>query len=157
MTGGISLAIEIEDTRWNDVTGIERLLTAAAVAALPAGEARTIACLLTDDQSIKDINKQWRDQDKPTNVLSFPAAQMALPPGEPQPLGDVVLAFETVAREAQESGKLLEHHVSHLMVHGILHLLGYDHGTDAEAEIMENKERAILGSLGITDPYENER
>jgi probable rRNA maturation factor len=157
MTGGISLAIEIEDTRWNDIAGIERLLTAAAAATLPAGETREIACLLTDDQSIKDINKRWRGQDKPTNVLSFPAAQMALPPGEPQPLGDVVMAFETVERESRDSGKVLEHHVSHLMVHGILHLLGYDHGTDAEAEIMENKERAILASLGITDPYKNER
>lgn len=157
MTGEISLAIEIEDSRWQGIAGIENLLKKAAAATLSGQEAHEIACLLTDDQSMQDINKQWRGQGKPTNVLSFPAAKMGLPEGQPQPLGDIVMAFDTIQQEAHESGKSLDHHISHLMVHGVLHLLGYDHHTEEDAEVMESRERAILGTLGISDPYENER
>ena len=101
------------------------------------------------------INAEWRGKDKPTNVLSFPAPRdIPIPAGESRPLGDIVLAYGVIAREAEEQGKTLRAHVAHLMVHGTLHLLGYDHETDVEAEEMEALETSILKGLGITDPYE---
>jgi probable rRNA maturation factor len=115
-----------------------------------------VSVLFADDAFVRDLNARWRGQDKPTNVLSFPAAAPAMPvspiPG-PRPLGDIVLAYETVAREAREAGKTFEHHAAHLLVHGFLHLLGYDHETDADATVMEAREVRILESLDIPDPY----
>jgi probable rRNA maturation factor len=98
------------------------------------------------------LNRTWRGKDKPTNVLSFPAPEQPGAAG-PRHLGDIALAFETLARESEEESKELAHHFAHLIVHGVLHLLGYDHEVEAEAEIMEALEVKALARLGITDPY----
>lgn len=112
-----------------------------------------VSLLFTDDASIRTINAEWRDQDKPTNVLSFPAFPLQ-PGGKPGPmLGDIILARETLVREATDLAKPFEDHLTHLMVHGFLHLFGYDHITDAEAEVMEGLETRILAALGVSDPY----
>jgi len=112
------------------------------------GEEPGVSLLLTNDLAVRALNAQFRRQDKPTNVLSFPA-----PTNPERFLGDVALAFETCAREADEQGKPLAHHLQRLTAHGVLHLLGYDHVTDAEASEMEGLERVILAGLGIADPY----
>ena len=112
-----------------------------------------ISVVLSDDEHVRELNKHHRGMDKPTNVLSFPAARTKTPSGAPRILGDIVLALETVEREAAEESKPLENHISHLVVHGVLHLLGYDHEDDEEAEMMEERERQILTKLGIPDPY----
>ncbi|MGF0537547.1 rRNA maturation RNase YbeY [Agrobacterium sp. ES01] len=112
-----------------------------------------LSLVFTDDASIREINAEWRGQDKPTNVLSFPAFPLK-PGGKPGPmLGDIVLARETLEREALELGKSVEEHLTHLLVHGFLHLFGYDHMNVREAEIMEGLETRILASLGLSDPY----
>jgi probable rRNA maturation factor len=116
--------------------------------------------VLSDDDTVRQLNREWRGQDKPTNVLSFPAQELR--PGGPLPqpplgapllLGDVVLAAETVAAEASAQGKRVADHLSHLVVHGVLHLLGFDHEAEADAVLMERREVAILAGLGIADPY----
>lgn len=112
-----------------------------------------LSLVFTDDANIRTINSKWRHIDKATNVLSFPA--FSIQPGQrPGPiLGDIVIARETVQREAQEENKSFDDHLSHLIVHGLLHLTGYDHQNDEEAKQMESLERKILASLGISDPY----
>lgn len=112
-----------------------------------------VSLVFTNDASIREINAQWRSQDKPTNVLSFPA--FPLTPGKiPGPmLGDIILAQETLVREAQALGKPFDEHLSHLLVHGFLHLFGYDHMEEDDAERMESLETRILASLGLSDPY----
>ncbi|MGE0596895.1 MAG: rRNA maturation RNase YbeY [Hyphomonadaceae bacterium] len=128
---------------------------AALIAALEAAAAREgaegeVSLLLTDDESVRVLNHQWRGKDKPTNVLSFPAPAV----GEgARFLGDIVLAAQTIAAEAVAQGKNVDAHAVHLVVHGFLHLLGYDHEDPAEAEAMEARERAILSTIGILDPY----
>ncbi len=117
---------------------------------LGVGDAE-VSVLFADDAFVRDLNARWRGQDKPTNVLSFPAAPENIP--GPRMLGDIVLAYETVAREAREAGKTFEHHTAHLLVHGFLHLLGFDHETDDEAADMEARETRILETLDIPDPY----
>ncbi|MGE0665394.1 MAG: rRNA maturation RNase YbeY [Sphingomonadales bacterium] len=112
--------------------------------------AAEVSVLFADDAFVRGLNARWRGQDKPTNVLSFPAAETGL---APRPLGDIVLACETVAREASEAGKPFGHHVAHLLVHGLLHLMGYDHETDEDAAVMEAREIRILETLDIPDPY----
>jgi probable rRNA maturation factor len=152
----IALDVEIEAEGWSGITGVEWLASRAAeaaLAALPAPEADLEATLLlTDDASVQELNRLWRGQDKPTNVLSFPA-DVESPAGEPRHLGDIALAYETVAREAASEGKALADHMAHLVVHGVLHLLGHDHETEVEAEEMERIETAALAALGIADPY----
>ncbi len=112
-----------------------------------------LSVVFSDDAHIRMLNSGWRGKDKPTNVLSFPA--FPTKPGEKLPpmLGDIVLAAETVAREAKLEGKPLDHHITHLVVHGVLHLLGHDHEDEREAEKMEALERAALARLAIPDPY----
>jgi len=115
-----------------------------------------LAFMLTDDAGIRTLNKNWRGIDKPTNVLSFPALQPSSPrdPDDaPRMLGDIAIAYETTRREADEEQKPFDHHLSHLAVHGFLHLIAYDHEKDDEAETMEALEEEILSHLGIPDPY----
>ncbi len=140
---------------------IQRAIAAAASAADADVDDAELAVMLTDDAGIRTLNKDFRGIDKPTNVLSFPAAP---PPGSgteddaPRALGDIAIAYQTVRREADDEHKPFAHHLSHLAVHGFLHLIGYDHETDDTAEAMEALETEILAQLGIPDPYaERER
>jgi len=126
------------------------LATTAKVAAI-AG--RDVVILLTSDDAVAALNAKYRGQDKPTNVLSFPAPLSILLDGQEQPLGDIAIAYETVMCEAAREAKPPLSHLTHLTVHGLLHLAGFDHEIDAEAEHMESTEREILASLGIPDPY----
>ena len=153
----MSFAIDIsaESEGWTKIPDLEAIVRRAAEAAMLDNEAppSEISVVLSDDEHIRELNKHHRGMDKPTNVLSFPPARMKTPAGTPRFLGDVVLALETVEREAAEETKPIENHIAHLIVHGVLHLLGYDHEDDEEAEIMEARERQILAKLGIPDPY----
>lgn len=153
----IRLQLSIQSDGWPAAGELRKLAAAAVNAArtvlnLAPGETE-LSILFTDDAAIRKLNAEWRGKDKPTNVLSFPA----FPPdkdGPPPPmLGDIALAEETVRREALDEGKPFESHLSHLLVHGLLHLLGYDHETEAEAQEMEALERQILARLAISDPY----
>ena len=142
------IEVELEDAAWTaalpDAAGVaERAATAAL-----GGVEGDVVVLLTDDATVRDLNARFRDRDRPTNVLSFPAADSAAPH-----LGDLVLAFGVCAAEAAAQGKTLADHLSHLTVHGVLHLLGRDHVDEAEADEMEAEERSILASLGVADPY----
>jgi probable rRNA maturation factor len=132
---------------------VQRAIEAAAKHASASAHGCEVAIVLTDDSGIRTLNRDWRGIDKPTNVLSFPAAATPDREAEPRMLGDIAIAFETTAREADDEGKPFGHHLSHLVVHGFLHLVGYDHEDDAEAETMESLERTILNSLGVPDPY----
>jgi probable rRNA maturation factor len=128
---------------------------AAAMVEADTGDAE-LAVMLTDDSGIRTLNKNWRGQDRPTNVLSFPALQPTGPRSAddaPRMLGDIAIAYETTRREADDEQKPFDHHLSHLAVHGFLHLVGYDHENDMQAEAMEALERTILAELGIPDPY----
>jgi probable rRNA maturation factor len=118
-----------------------------------AGEPIEISLVFTDDENIRSINSEWRGQDKPTNVLSFPAFPLR-PGGKPGPmLGDIILAEETLRREALDQGLAFDDHLTHLLVHGFLHLFGYDHMTNQEAAVMEGLEIRILAELGLDSPY----
>ncbi|HEY1943306.1 MAG TPA: rRNA maturation RNase YbeY [Roseiarcus sp.] len=128
---------------------IEASVAECGVALYPGAE---LCVHLETDAHVRELNARWRGLDKPTNVLSFPAADLASL-AQARLLGDIVLAFETVAREAEEEGKPLADHYRHLVVHGFLHLVGFDHEDDADAEIMEAMETRILARLGVPDPY----
>jgi probable rRNA maturation factor len=132
-----------------------RAAALAALAAVPPGRARAVelSIVLGDDALLRRLNRQWRGKDKPTNVLAFPADDGTSRPGAPLLLGDVILAFGTVAGEAAAQGKTLAAHLSHLVVHGVLHLLGFDHEKATAATCMEALEAAVLGGIGIADPY----
>jgi probable rRNA maturation factor len=147
-----SIDVIVESALWDALPQAEQTIRDAVAQALAALNGRTdaaLAVLLTDDAAVRRLNATWRGLDKPTNVLSFPAAEA---PDSPH-LGDIAIAFETTAREARDEGKPLAHHVIHLAVHGFLHLVGYDHQSDAEAETMEQLERDILARLNVPDPY----
>lgn len=153
----ITLDIMVEADAWSRAGDIEHIAQKAAEAALAVApdaqdEALGATLLLTDDAAVRELNRSWRGQDKPTNVLSFPSGSPTLP-GEPRHLGDIALAYETLVREAGEEGKSLADHAAHLVVHGILHLLGQDHMNEAEAETMERIEVAALARIGVADPY----
>jgi probable rRNA maturation factor len=141
-----------------DCAAAETLAAEAARLALLRGEAPSAAVVditLTDDDEQRALNRTWRGKDGSTNVLAFPASDpdVQVPLGAPLLLGDVVLAFETVRHEAAEQDKTLADHLRHLVIHGVLHLLGYDHENAAEAVIMEAREIAILRELGVSNPY----
>ena len=136
--------------RWAGPAARRAIKATAAELSVDAAPAE-VAVLLTDDAAMRALNRTWRGQDKPTNVLSFPAAPS--PARATRALGDIVVAYETVMAEAVAHGKSAEQHLSHLIVHGFLHLLGYDHENDADAAKMEDCERRILATLGIADPY----
>jgi len=142
------IEIEIEAEAWTAaLPDTEAVVERAAQAALGAVKG-DIVVLLTDDAAMRELNGRFRDKEKPTNVLSFPAPENAFPH-----LGDIVLAYGVCATEAEAQGKTLADHLSHLVVHGVLHLLGRDHEDDAEAEEMEAEERDILAQIGVADPY----
>jgi len=153
----IHIDIMVEAGNWPDEAALEGLVRKSVVAAWTNlglnSAASELSVVFTDDASIQALNAEWRGKDKPTNVLSFPAfpVKAGMQPGPM--LGDIIIARETVEREALEEGKPLENHLAHLVVHGFLHLLGYDHETDAEAEVMEGREREILHALAIPNPY----
>jgi probable rRNA maturation factor len=150
---------------WNrDCPDAESLVRAAAELALMRGAAELelvwhgpveLSIVLADAPEQQRLNRDYRGKDAPTNVLAFPAWSLGaeIPSGVPVLLGDVVLAIETIAREAKEQDKPLADHLRHLVVHGVLHLLGYDHNTCTEAAVMESQERSILAELGVPDPY----
>jgi len=144
--------IEIEDDAWTaalpEAAAVAERAAKAALGTVEGG----VVVLLTDDETVRDLNARFRDRDRPTNVLSFPAAEMTIP-GQAPPLGDLVLAYGVCAAEAEAQGKTLADHLTHLTVHGVLHLLGRDHEEEAEAEAMEAEERTILAALGVADPY----
>lgn len=145
------IALVIEAEGWPEEADLE-VLCASAIDAAEAevGHADGGVCIMFgDDQALQVLNASFRNKDKPTNVLSFPAARSMK--GQ---LGDIALGRETVFREAKEKSISLDHHVSHLVMHGFLHLLGYDHQTEVEAVKMEALERAALMRLGIADPYQ---
>jgi probable rRNA maturation factor len=135
---------------------IQRAVAAAAeIADADVGEAE-LAVMLTDDAGIRTLNLNWRGIDKPTNVLSFPALPQtgaSGPDDAPRMLGDIAIAYQTTRKEADDEQKPFDHHLSHLAVHGFLHLIGYDHEKDDDAEAMEGLETEILAQLGIPDPY----
>ncbi|MEL6743862.1 MAG: rRNA maturation RNase YbeY [Pseudomonadota bacterium] len=153
---GLACDVAVDAELW----GNEQALTALSERALSAAAAHVadllpddpeVSVVFTDDNSIQALNAQWRGMDKPTNVLSFAANDAS---GPPSPLlGDIVLAQETIAREAKAQEKAFDDHVTHLLVHGFLHLLGHDHLDDEEADTMEETERQVLAGLGIADPY----
>ena len=131
---------------------VRRAVRAADAVAKYRGGARAVCVVLSDDGAVRALNRDWRGKDAPTNALSFPAIPQPDHPGV-RPLGDIALAFETLAREAEGERKPLADHVAHLIVHGVLHLLGHDHETEAEAGEMEALEVEALARLGIADPY----
>jgi probable rRNA maturation factor len=176
--GGVAVDVVVESPCWRDLPEAEQVVgkaiaqaasylsgrSGAPVGPAPvAAEVRArlemgeVAVLLCDDGAIAALNGRWRGHTAPTNVLSFPAppsrSPQSVPLGNKIPLGDIAIAWETVMREAAEQGKAVADHLAHLVVHGFLHLLGYDHHIDDEAEDMERIESAILAKLGVADPY----
>ncbi|TJV45412.1 MAG: rRNA maturation RNase YbeY [Mesorhizobium sp.] len=152
----VEIDISIEAGDWPAEASLARLVDRAVAAAFAeAGAAghSELSIVFSDDAHIRTLNADWRGKDKPTNVLSFPAFPHVKDGPLPPMLGDIVLAAETVAREAALEDKPLENHITHLVIHGLLHLMGYDHETDTEAEAMEAVERAALARLAIPDPY----
>jgi probable rRNA maturation factor len=153
-----SIDVVIASARWRRAPRAATVVRRAIGAAAPAqARGAELSVILTSDRAIRTLNRRWRGRDKSTNVLSFPAP----PPagrktwrGAARHLGDIVLAYETVAREARAEGKPLDHHIAHLALHGFLHLLGYDHESHRQAEAMERRERRILARLGVPDPYD---
>jgi probable rRNA maturation factor len=164
-----TMAVAIEADGWmqaliDPATLAARAAEATLRAACPDLAAADVSVLLADDAVLRALNQEWRDRDQPTNVLSFPAT--ATRPGEtplaefagvPLLLGDIALGFETCAAEAERDGRTLSDHVAHLVVHGVLHLLGYDHEDDADAATMEGFEIRILAGMGIGNPYADDR
>jgi probable rRNA maturation factor len=163
----LDIAIEA-DPEWDSSSGWETLVRSAAEAAVAesafpqltqSARAVELSIRLTSDDEVKALNARWRGKDKPTNVLSFPQCEAdeleSLAPGGPElMLGDIVLARGVCEQEAEEKGVSLEEHATHLLVHGTLHLLGYDHQDDGSAADMERREVRALERLGISDPYE---
>ena len=150
----LAVDIVVESPLWKAQRGADAMLRralAAAGALVPSdGE---LAVVLTDDAAIRALNRDWRGKDAATNVLSFPAKEARPDRRAPRLLGDIVIAYETVAREAAAEGKPFMHHLAHLAVHGFLHLVGYDHEANGDADAMEGLEIAILARLDVPDPY----
>lgn len=164
----MSVDILIEDRRWRDIE-LDALAERAADAVLSelglAPDAWEISFLACNDTRIADLNADFRGKPSPTNVLSWPSDELGadadggqpdLPRGPDTELGDIAIAFETCKREAEEAGKTMQDHVMHLLVHGTLHLLGYDHIRDQDATLMEGLETQILAKMGIANPYREE-
>jgi probable rRNA maturation factor len=158
--------IIIRDDRWEAaIPHVSELCDVAAIAAFAASAIQPphaeASLVLADDDFVASLNEQYRDREGPTNVLSFASYDDVdelrdLPDGMPAMLGDIIIAFDTTEREAQQSGIDLDDHLRHLVVHGMLHLLGYDHISDDQAAMMEPLETKVLAQLGVTDPYNSE-
>ena len=147
----IELAYRVEAAAWRtDIPDLEKIAESAvsAIASLVKLDQGEISLYLADNPQIQDLNRAWRGKDRPTDVLSFPADPMDHPF-----LGDIALSFGILSSDAQSQNKTLEQHLSHLLIHGVLHLLGHDHMNATEAEEMEALERSALASLGWPDPY----
>jgi len=154
---GFVLDLTLEAGDWPAEKDLLRLAETAICATLSKGKLQVVdscelSLLFTDDASIRKLNGEWRDKDKPTNVLSFPGSDPTDDIYGPL-LGDIVFGFETITAEARDMGVDFSDHLSHLTVHGLLHLFDYDHQESDEAELMEGLEKTILASLGIDDPY----
>lgn len=154
----LDIDLLVEAGTWPQEGMLQQLVDRAAGAAfaeIGAAWSGTseLSVVFSNDDGIRELNAGWRGKDKPTNVLSFPAFPVSGGGALPPMLGDIVLAAETVSKEAELEHKPLGNHISHLVIHGLLHLLGYDHEIDAEAEEMEAAERAALARLAIPDPY----
>ena len=153
------IAVRVDSAQWTDALDdpVALCCTAArmAIAAVPPPTIVELSILLADDDRLRQLNHTYRGLDRPTNVLSFggQAMPMTLARGVPHLLGDVAIAAQTTDREAREAGKSLAAHLSHLVIHGTLHLLGHDHDNHIDATTMEDLERRILARLGIADPY----
>ena len=158
----VDLYVQIPCSDWPDEEeNWEDLITSAVIATLARSDqtldaASELSVVLADDDTIRALNRDYRHQDKPTNVLAFPAAQAAAG-SQPPILGDVILSYGVVSGEAAEQDKSLRAHVQHLVVHGLLHLLGYDHHTAEDAQAMEGLEVDILRQLNVADPYQETR
>lgn len=153
---GLAIDITIEHAAWSVLTGLDALVARAAEAAVAESgvsvdKGTELSVVFCDDAFIRVLNRDYRTKDKPTNVLSFPAD----PTARAVTLGDVILAYDTCAAEAEAEGKSLADHVTHLVIHGVLHLLGHDHEIEAEADVMEGAEIRALARLGIASPYED--
>jgi probable rRNA maturation factor len=163
MTAPFDITVTVACDSWlascPDAEALAERAARAALLSEPAAEGAPVllGIVLTDDAEQRVLNRTWRGKDAPTNVLSFSTADPdeTPPPGAPVLLGDVVLAFETVAREAAEQHKTLSDHLAHLVVHGVLHLLGFDHEAEAVAAVMEARETDILAGLGVPAPYDD--
>ncbi len=151
----LDIAVAVPNPAWTEaLPDAERICIASAVAALGSPSRPTeLSIVLSSDDEVRALNRDYRKKDSPTNVLSFPSG-LASGVGDADMLGDVILAFETVSMEAARDGKSLDSHLRHLVVHGVLHLLGFDHETEAEAVEMERREVEILAGFGIADPYD---
>lgn len=147
-TGALHVDISQPCETWPDIQdSLVHALQLAFKEIAAAGDAE-VSLVLADNDFVQNLNRVYRQKDKPTNVLSFPQE-------EPGMLGDIVLAYETIAKEAEEQKKAFQDHAIHLVVHGLLHLSGHDHEDDAEADEMESRECRILAALGIKNPYES--
>ncbi|MEM7441952.1 MAG: rRNA maturation RNase YbeY [Pseudomonadota bacterium] len=157
----LDLVVERDDPRWPEdvLDPLPSLVRRALEAAGTLDGLVELSVILTSDETVRTYNRDYRGKDKPTNVLSFALTEgddLTPLPGQPTALGDILLAFETVAREAQDENKSLHDHVLHLVTHGVLHLLGYDHQITEDAREMESAETAILAEFSIPDPYGSE-
>ncbi len=157
---GLAVDILAQSQRWTEHPDVNEwivkcLRAAADMTPNVAWQRTEVAVVLSDDEQVRVLNRTWRNRDAATNVLSFPAQQagMNADPSAPRTLGDIVLAYETLAREAMEQGVPFEGHLAHLLVHGLLHLVGFDHQAEHQASVMEEQERRILARLGLPDPY----
>jgi probable rRNA maturation factor len=153
-TSAPSIDIKVDSPLWDREPSAEQTVRGAIAAAASAlattdGE---VSVVLTDDAGIKALNRDWRKIDKPTNVLSFPAAKIQ-GAGAAKLLGDIVIAYETLKRECDDESRIFLHHLAHLTVHGFLHLIGYDHQNDSDADKMEGLESRIMSVLKMPDPY----
>ncbi len=146
-----SIDVQVQSPLWQAEPAAERTVRDAIAAAAAALSTRgdEVSILLTDDNGIRLLNREWRGIDKPTNVLSFPAAKS----GGVAFLGDIAIAYETLVRECAEENRVFRHHLAHLTVHGFLHLIGYDHASDSDADAMEGLESKIMLVMKMPDPY----
>jgi len=152
---GLTIDVLVDSEHWEHVSAAKAVVRRALKVAATSLSTKSagLAIVLTDDAAMRRLNRNWRGIDAPTNVLSFATKDTGDRHRLDNHLGDIVLAYETVKREARREGKPFDHHLAHLAVHGFLHLLGYDHGSAAQARCMEATEREILRDLAVPDPY----